>query len=218
MINLLLADDHTIITEGVSNLLAGEEGIHICKTCKNGQEVLNYLEGNHDDVDLLLLDIDMPVMNGFECAEAVISQFPEVPIAMLTMHQEKGMIKRFIDLGTKGYFLKTISRSELILAIKRIHDGGEYFPSDVTKSLLQDNAESHSIKSVELNPILKELSIREREITIQIASGLSNKEIGNKLFISPRTVDTHRTNIMRKIGVNNVAGVVRFAFQNQLIS
>ncbi len=213
MIKILLADDHTLITEGISNLLEDQLDIIISGICSNGKEVIRSLEKS-TDVDLILLDIDMPIMNGLECAEELKSRFPSISVAMLTMHQEKAMIKRFIELGAKGYFLKTISKEELILAIHQIAKGGEYFTSEVTKSLISDDAPTPTLA---LNPLLKELSEREKEIIIQIASGLSNKEIGEKLFISPRTVDTHRTNLMKKLGVNNVAGVVRFAFQNGLI-
>ncbi len=212
MIRIILADDHTIITDGISDLLSGEDDIEIVAVCHNGQEVLDTLIKS--DPDILLLDIDMPVMNGFECAEAVLKMDSRVKIAMLTMHEEKALIKRFIEIGVKGYFLKTMGKEELLRALRRIDQGEDYFPSDVTKALLHEKAISPDITK---DPLLQELSDREIEIIRYVAKGNSNKEIADVLFISPRTVDTHRGNIMRKLDVHNVAGIIRFAFKNGLV-
>ncbi len=212
MIRIILCDDHKIITEGISDLLSNEEDIEIVAVCHNGQEVLDTLIKS--DPDILLLDIDMPVMNGFECAEAVIKKDSRVKIAMLTMHEEKALIKRFIEIGVKGYFLKTIGKEELLRALRLIADGEDYFPSDVTKALLHEKVISPNITK---DPLLNELSDRETEIIRYVAKGKSNKEIAEELYISPRTVDTHRSNIMRKLDVHNVAGIIRFAFLNGLV-
>ena len=212
MINLILADDHHLIIDGISKLLENEADINIVASCSNGKEVLEILPKT--TIDVLLLDLDMPVMNGLQCAESVKKQYPEVKIAILTMHQEKALIQRFIEFGVEGYFLKTIQKDELIHAIKTIAAGGNYFPSDVTKALLQ---KQNIIPDVTQSPLLKELTRRETEIVSLVAQGFSNNEIGKKLFISPRTADTHRTNIMRKLDLHNVAEIVRFAFQNKLI-
>jgi two-component system response regulator NreC len=212
MIRIILCDDHTIITDGISDLLSCEDDIEIVAVCHNGQEVMDTLIKS--DPDILLLDIDMPVMNGFECAEAVLKKDPRVKIAMLTMHDEKALIKRFIEIGVKGYFLKTIGKEELLRALRRIAEGEDYFPSDVTKALLREKALSPNITK---DPLLTELSERETEIIRYVAKGKSNKEIAEDLYISPRTVDTHRSNIMRKLDVHNVAGIIRFAFVNGLV-
>lgn len=214
MINILLANDHRIITEGISNLLADVPEINVVMACENGEEVLDRLQ--HLQIDIVLLDIDMPKMNGIECAEKVLEQYPKVKVAMLTMHKEKALIQKLLEMGVKGYFLKTIVKSELEHALKTIATGGEYFPSDVTKALLQK--QTVETTQTETSPLLQELSERECEIVTLIAAGFSTKEIGEKLFISHRTVDTHRTNIMRKLEVNNVAGLIRFAFKNGLAS
>ena len=214
MIEVLLADDHALITDGISNLLAEEDGISVVGICRNGKEVLSYLEKQSLTLpDVLLLDIDMPIMNGIECAKEVLSRFPSVHIGMLTMHAEKSLITEFMEMGVNGYLLKTIDKGELLKAVKDIAESKDYFTSDVTRALLKPETKSVPLNA---NPILKELSEREKEIISLIVEGFSNKEIGEKLFISHRTVDTHRTNIMKKLEVNNVAGVVRFAFQNGL--
>lgn len=211
MTRIILCDDHTIITDGISDLLSGEEDIDIVAVCHNGQEVLDQLLDA--DPDIVLLDIDMPIMNGFECAEVIMQRDPRIKIAMLTMHEEKAIIRRFIEIGVKGYFLKTIGKDELLRALRRISDGEDYFPSDVTKALLQEKKVTPDIS---LDPKLKNLSHREIEIIRHVAKGKSNKEVAEDLHISPRTVDTHRSNIMRKLDVHNVAGIIRFAFKNGL--
>jgi two-component system response regulator NreC len=212
MINLVLADDHHLIIDGISKLLEDETEINIVGCCCNGSEVLEILP--KINVDVLMLDLDMPVMNGLQCAEKVKKQYPEVKIAILTMHEEKALIQRFIEFGVNGYFLKTIQKNELVYAIKTIAGGGDYFPPDVTKALMQ---KQNIISDVSQSPLLKELTKREIEIVRLVAQGFSNNQIGKKLFISPRTADTHRTNIMRKLDLHNVAEIVRFAFQNKLI-
>ena len=212
MINLILADDHHLIIDGISKLLEDEADINIVGCCCNGNEVLEILP--KINVDVLMLDLDMPVMNGLQCAEIVKKQYPEVKIAILTMHQEKALIQRFIEFGVNGYFLKTIQKKELVRALKAIAGGRDYFPPDVTKALIQ---KQKFVTDLTQSPLLEELTNRELEIVRLVAQGFSNSEIGKKLFISPRTADTHRTNIMRKLDLHNVAEIVRFAFQNKLI-
>jgi len=212
MINLILADDHHLIIDGITRLLEDEVDINIVATCSNGKDVLEILP--KINVDVLLLDLDMPIMNGLQCAEIIKQKYPEVKIAILTMHQEKALIQKFIEFGVVGYFLKTIQKDELVYAIKTIADGGDYFPSDITKALLEKQS---IIPDITHSPLLKELTKREIEIIQLVSQGFFNIEIGKKLFISHRTVDTHRTNIMRKLDLHNVAEIVRFAFQNKLI-
>lgn len=156
-------------------------------------------------------------MDGIECAKKITSDFKDVKVAMLSMYQESSIIKSLIEIGVKGYMLKTIPSEELLQAIKNIYNGKEYFNSDVTKALLtEDSSSFHKYKKT--SPLVEDLTAREKEIIKYISQGLTNIQIGEKLFISPRTVDTHRTNIMRKIDVHNVASLIRFAFQNGLIS
>jgi len=212
MIKVILADDHHLIIEGISNLLANETDIVIVATCENGKEVMETLPKLTADV--VLLDLDMPEMDGLKCAELIKKHFPDVKIAILTMHQEKALIKKFIELGVNGYFFKTIKKDELIHAIKTIAAGGDYFPSDITKTLLQKQTITPDVTQSHL---LAKLTNREIEIIRLVSQGFSNKIIGEKLFVSPRTVDTHRTNIMRKLDLHNVAEIVRFAFRNKLI-
>ncbi|PWG04602.1 response regulator [Polaribacter aquimarinus] len=214
-IKILIADDHPLIAEGIKNTFDNQEDYQVVAVVNNGKEAIDFIEQHL--VDIALLDINMPIMDGIECAKKITSDFKDVKVAMLSMYQESSIIKSLIDIGVKGYMLKTIPSDELLLAIKNIYKGKEYFNADVTKALLSDDSSTfHKYKKT--SPIVEELTSREKEIIKYISQGLTNIQIGEKLFISPRTVDTHRTNIMRKIDVHNVASLIRFAFQNGLTS
>lgn len=212
MIKLLLADDHNIILDGLTQMFASNDNINVVSTANNGKEVLDKL--NLASFDVILLDINMPIMNGIECAQEVLKLNPNQKIIMLTMNEEKSIIEKMISVGVKGFLLKTTEKEELENAIKMVHTGKEYFSSSITKIMMSANTGSKPASNLE---ILSTLTEREIEIIKYIAEGFSSAEIGEKLFISPRTVETHRTNIMKKIEVNNVAGMVRFAFQNKLV-
>lgn len=211
MIKVVLADDHKIMLEGIANLLDSEEGIEVVATCSNGLEVIDFLENN--PTDLVLLDLDMPKMNGLECAEHLKENSPNLPIAILTMHEEKALIEKFITMGVNGYLLKTTDKGELVQAIRTMADGRDYFPSAIAKILVSPEKTSRYITQ---SPLLEKLTRRELEIIKHVASGASNKEIAEELHISSRTVDTHRTNLMAKLELKNTADLVRFAFQNKL--
>ena len=211
MIKILIADDHPLMANGIKSLFVDEKGIEVVATVCDGIEVLEILK--NIPIDVLLLDIDMPEMNGIDCAKIVKKDYPEVKIAILTMHEEKSLIKNLVKIGVNAYMLKTIPKSELLNAIDIIYGGGQFFNADITKALLSEN--ENIIQ--DQNPIVKTLTKREGEIIKLIAQGNTNSQIGDKLFISPKTADVHRTNIMRKLDVHNVVGLVRFAFQNGLI-
>ncbi|KGL61848.1 response regulator [Polaribacter sp. Hel1_85] len=214
-IKILIADDHPLIAEGIKNTFDNQTDYQVVAVVNNGKEALEFIEQHI--VDIALLDINMPIIDGIECAKKITSEFKDVKVAMLSMFQESSIIKSLIDIGVKGYMLKTIPSDELLLAIKNIYNGKEYFNADVTKALLSgDSASFHQYQKK--SPLLEELTSREKEIIKSISQGNTNTQIGEKLFISPRTVDTHRTNIMRKLDVHNVASLIRFAFQNGLTS
>lgn len=213
MIKLLLADDHNIILDGLTQMFSSETGIQVISTANNGVEVLEKLK--LVSYDIILLDINMPQMDGMQCAQEILKIAPSQKIIMLTMNEEKSIIEKMISVGVRGFLLKTTEKEELINAIKMVSSGKEYFSASITKILMTQKNDVEPTSNLSL---LSTLTEREIEIIKAIAEGLSSIEIGEKLFISPRTVETHRTNIIKKIEVKNVAGMVRFAFQNDLIS
>lgn len=212
-IRILIADDHPLIAEGIQNTFTDNDDFKVVQIVTNGKEALDAI--SEKIIDIVLLDINMPVMDGIECAKQIIQKYPEVKIAMLSMHQEASIIKNLIDIGVHGYMLKTIPSDELQTAIKTIYKGNNYFNADVTKALLSNNTSS-SISYQQKSPLFDELTNREKEIIKLVAQGNTNTQIGEELFISPRTVDTHRTNIMKKLDIHNVASLIRFAFKNGL--
>jgi two-component system response regulator NreC len=214
-IKILIADDHPLIADGIKNTFMNQSDFEVISIANNGKEVLDIVKSKA--VDIALLDINMPEMDGIQCAKILIKDYPEIKVAILSMHQEASIIKELIGIGIKGYMLKTIPADELLMAVKRIYKGQDYFTADVTKAILKnDNSVSTFVPLSQKSSLVAQLTQREIEIIQYLTQGLTNVQIGEKLFISPRTVDTHRTNIMKKINVHNVASLIRFAFQNGL--
>jgi len=205
-IRLILVDDHRIVLDGLKALLDDMEGFDCVATAENGQKALDLLKVF--DVDVVLMDIDMPVMNGMEATRIIKKEYPKVKVIALTQHSERGMAKQLLDCGADGYLLKNIAQDELASAIRKVHNGETVFSSEVAMTLASKAVEKNA------NGVEVELTEREIEILTLISEGLSSKQVGEKLFISPRTVDTHRTNLMNKLDIHNIAGLIRFALKN----
>ena len=211
MINLLLTDDHVIVRDGIKTLLKNEPEIQVVAEANNGQEAL--LQLSKHEIDIVLLDINMPGLDGLQASAIIKDKYPKVKIIALTMYQEMNMVESMFRNGAKAYLLKSCSREELISAIKGTHAGGEYVDES-----LRDNFENY------LNKPLKKLdhegpsiSRREKEVLQLISEEMTTPEIAQKLFISVTTVETHRKNMLKKLGVRNTAGLMRYAFEHSLI-
>ena len=207
-IRIIIADDHQIVIDGIRALIGKNPNFKIIGEAPNGNEVLDLLKYLHADV--ILMDLDMPVLNGLDTTEEVKKKYPKCKIIGLTMHSEPGMIRAMMESGADGYVLKTADREMLLEAIDKVLLDQKYFSPEVTETLVRNNQQTNSTAQDQK----ESLTDREEEILTLIAEGYSNKEIGERLFISHRTVDTHRTNIMRKIDARNIAGVIRYAIQN----
>jgi DNA-binding NarL/FixJ family response regulator len=205
-IRLIVVDDHRIVLDGLKSLLDDVDGFDCVATADNGQKALDLLKVF--EVDVILMDVDMPVMNGMEATRLIKKSYPKVKIISLTQHSERGMVKQLMECGSDGYLLKNIAQDELAVAIRKVYNGENVFSSEVALSLSGKVVEKNS------NGVDVELTEREIEILILISEGLSSKQVGEKLFISPRTVDTHRTNLMNKLDIHNIAGLIRFALKN----
>jgi DNA-binding NarL/FixJ family response regulator len=208
---ILLADDHQLILDGLNSLLKNREDILVAGEAKNGRDALSLVKLL--DPDIVLMDIDMPVMNGIEALKEIKKASPTTKVIILSMHEESGMIKSLMALGADGYLLKSCSQDELLGAISTVAKGQQYFSQGAVRSLLQMENSPNSAAQ-ELTELLTD---RETEVLQLIAEGFSNKEIGAKLFISHRTVDTHRTNLMKKLNVGNIAGLISFAIKKGLV-
>lgn len=208
-IKILLADDHHLVRKGFRALLEELDFVEIVGEAANGKEALALLR-NGAKPSIALLDYEMPLMNGLEAAEEIQRDYFGVKVIMLTMLQSKELIEEAVGKGVSGFLFKNTSIDELSNAIQRVAAGETYFSSDVTLTLLKPVHKPDA-------PLLALLSEREIEILKLVAQGFSSTEIGQKLFISPRTVDTHRNNIIQKLEVSGIAGLVQFAVRNKLV-
>ncbi len=217
MIRLFIADDHQLVIDGIKAMLADAPGVTITGEANNGKQAIDLLA--KIPADILVMDIDMPVLNGYDTAKILSSRYPDLKIIALTSYNEKAVIKKMLEAGASGYILKNVGREELIHALHQVASGQQYTSSEISLALLSEPAAN--VNSILPPPATGQpvdlLTERELEILKLIAQGFSNSEIGEKLFISPRTVDKHRTNIMEKIGVNNIAGLIRYAFREKIV-
>lgn len=204
---ILVVDDHAIVSDGLKSLLDGNPNYDVVASCSNGKEALEMLA--NVKIDIVLMDIDMPEMNGIEATKEIRKRYDELKVIILTMHDEKSMIKMMLDIGADGYLLKNSSKQELEEALRDVQEGKQHLSTQASTILQQKDGEG--------SELLAQLTEREIEILKLISEGFSNKEVGEKLFISHRTVDTHRTNLMQKLDVHNVAGLVRVAIQEGLV-
>ena len=208
-INLLLADDHQLVRKGFRALLEELKFVEIVGEAANGKEVISLLRSGVRP-QVALLDYEMPVMNGLEATVEIRRDYFGVKVIMLTMLQSKELVQEAVEKGVSGFLFKNTSLDELSDAIRRVAAGDTYFSSEVALTLLKSAPNPDS-------PLLALLSERETEILKLVAQGLSSAEIGRQLFISPRTVDTHRNNIIHKLDVPGIAGLVQFAVRNKLL-
>lgn len=215
-IKVLLVDDHKIFREGVTLLLKEQDGIEVIGQASSGKEVKHKL--NELRVDLVLLDINMPEMNGIEIAQYMIKYFPHIRILVFSSFDESHYIEKMIKIGVSGYILKTVGAEELLMAIKVIGSGNSYY-CQVVSDRIRKRFTGNSYRSPERTTSKPDHTLTEREMEILrlVAQGLTNIEIGERLFISYRTVDTHRRNLLHKLGLRNSIEMVRYAFQHKLL-
>ncbi|MGE3800491.1 MAG: response regulator [Candidatus Kapaibacterium sp.] len=208
-VKILLADDHKLFLEGVRELLQHVNWIEIVGTASNGEDVLRKLQSHY--VDIIILDIQMPLMNGIKVAEQIRERNHNVKIIVVSMYGERLFVEQMIRLGVDGYLLKNTTPEELVAAIVAVKEGRKYFAHDVTALILGE-----SVEIAPADPVTA-LTRRELQILRLVAKGYSGPEIAREFSLSVQTVSTHRKNIMQKLNVNNTASLVRYALTNQLI-
>ncbi|MGF1670571.1 MAG: response regulator [Balneolaceae bacterium] len=211
-IQILLVDDHKIVRDGLKMMIRSHPGIEVIGEAENGREAL--LKLKNSEVDLVIMDINMPEMNGVEATKNISSDFPDIKVLALTMSDDDQHIRQMIQAGASGYILKSSGRNELTMAIENIMEGKHYFSDEATKSIMMDLVTNKG-KPHTVDPDVH-ITDREMEILGLILKELTNNEIAEKLFISPRTVDAHRRNLLQKTGSRNTAGLVRFAMKQNL--
>lgn len=210
-IRIALADDHAVFRSGLRALLEKEGGFEIAGEAGNGFDAIRLIEESR--VDVLLLDVSLPGLPGPRVAEAVLGRKPDLPIVVLTMHEDEYYVQELFRIGVRGYVLKKSTGSDLIQAIRRVVNGQTYVDPAVAGHVVS----GYVGRREEVGSRLGMLSQREREVCGLLALGHTNAEIGEQLAISERTVETHRANIMSKLELKTRAELVRFAIDNGLV-
>jgi len=204
-LHVLIADDHQLFLDGLRMLLSTTDQFDVVVEANNGRQALEAMSGTK--VDLAVLDINMPELDGIDTAKSIRDNYPNVRILMLTMYNHDTFIKRLMRAGVDGYILKENSQKELLAALETIASGKKYFAPEVTQAVM--DSFNPSIKKTGLDKV--SLTKREMEVLQLVTQELTAQEIADRLFVSQSTVITHRKNIMRKLDARNTAGMVRIA-------
>lgn len=205
-IKVVVVDDHPLVIEGLRSSMSEDNTIDVINCFENALDLFVFLKRSVTNV--VVLDINLPDMNGVEICEKITKKYPHVKVLGLSTYNDPSIIKQMVKNGAKGYLLKNVTSRELIGAIHQIHQGHSYFSSAIQKiladSIFDDNA-------------LPKLTRREKEILTLVAEGITTPQIAEKLIISPLTVETHRRNLIQKMGVTNAAQLVKMAIEQKLI-
>lgn len=208
-LKVYIADDHTLFRKAMVNLLRSFERITDVKDAENGKELLTLIK--YELPDVVIVDLQMPVMDGSETSAIILQKYPDVKIIILTMHDSNKFILHMMDLGVHAFLLKNTEPDELEKAIYAVADK-DFYHNDLVVAVLRRNVNE---KRMGQRPTFQaaELTEREKEILLLICQELTMKEIGLRLFLSENTVRNHRVNIMEKVGVNNIVGLVKYAYE-----
>lgn len=206
-VKIVLVDDHRIVLDGLVSLLESDPDFVILAALSSGEEALEFFR--KDQPDILLTDYSLPGISGLDLARQVKKDFPKTKVVALSMHDEAHLVRNILKEGVDGYLLKNIQQFELKNALKQVMLGMPYVSPEITKLLMHDL--NHPVEDASL------LTDREKDILRLIAKEYSNKQMAEKLFISERTVETHRKNIFRKTNTTSLVGLIKYAYANNLI-
>lgn len=215
-IRVLLVDDHTMLREGLSFLLSHVGGIQIVGGVSSGEEAVNSLKDYNPNV--ILMDIMMGGMTGIEATRWIKEQEPDMKVIIISSEVKKEFVSAGIKCGIDGYLPKDADKETLIEAIKAVSRGEKYFNKAITNLIFEDYYNSEKTGRKAKTKISVGLTKREHEVLEQVASGKSNQEVADTLFISVKTVETHKTNILEKLGLKNTAELVKYAIKNNIIT
>ncbi len=209
-IKIAITDDHQMVLEGVASMLIPLDEIDIVGTYDSAQATLDNI--GDDEPDVLLLDVNLPDINGIDLSKTLQKKYPELKIIALTNYEDITFVKRMLKNGVNGYLLKNTDRIELLKAVKAVLAGELFLQSDIQKKLLGQTS-----KKINDNGLKPNLTRREFDVLKAISEELTTQQISEKLFISPKTVETHRMNIMSKLGAKNSVGIIKIALEKELI-
>ncbi len=209
-IKLMIVDDHEIFRSGLAALLKGVNGFDIIAVAGNGEEAIELVQNQQPDV--IVMDVKMPILDGVGACLQMVNANPGVGVLALSWNQDRTEVVNMVRAGARGYMVKDAAPSELITAIKALAQGGSYFSKEVSVTLLGELENSNGKKNNGNGIHTTPLTVRELEILEFISNEYTNKEIADELFISPRTVETHRRNLIQKLKVKNTVGLVKYYF------
>lgn len=212
-ISVLLAEDHTILRKGLCSLLENEYGIEVIGEAENGREAIEKAEKLKPDI--VVLDISLPLLNGIEVAKQLRKNFPEIKVLILTMHTSDEFVFEVLNAGVKGYIIKKAAPDELVSAIHAISRGKSYFSPEISKMLMERKIETGQMQDGSIS--VKILTEREHEVLQLVSEGHSSREIAEMLFISIKTVENHRANMMEKLGLHNLTELIKYAISKGII-
>ncbi len=213
-IRVLLADDHTIVRQGISALLEISPEIEIVGEAGDGHEAMEL--ARKCPVDLILMDLDMPVMGGLEATRQICKEFPEIKVLILTQYDHKEHVLTILEAGAHGFLNKAAASSELLSAIRAVYRGDSYLSPSATKHLVESYQQE--AERTRKSDSYEQLTEREREVFRLLAEGHTAREIAATLVISPKTVDSHRSRLMNKLDLHNRAELIKYALRKKIIS
>jgi DNA-binding NarL/FixJ family response regulator len=211
---ILIADDHAMFVDGIKSIIETETDMNVVGRCYNGKSVIEFIK--NESVDIILLDVNLPDINGVEVCKEALKINPSLKVLAITMFNEESFIQEILNNGAKGYILKNTGRDELLKAIRTVSKGESYFSKEVTESIMKSlmNQRKASNKSVTEIP---KISRREKEVLKLIIEEFTTQEIADSLYISLKTVESHRASLLSKLNARNTAGLVRIAIEHKLL-
>ena len=211
---VLIADDHGVVRKGLRLLLEQYPELAVIGEAANGREAVTMAATLSPQI--VVLDVAMPILNGIEAAEQILKVNSKTGIIILTMHADESYLLRALNVGVKGYLLKESAEEDLLLAIRAVANGKPFFSRAINETLLEDYM--RMLKQQGLSDTFDLLTAREKEVLQLLAEGKTNKEVAQLLDVSPYTVESHRTNLMQKLGIHNTAEIVLYAVRKRLVS
>lgn len=211
-IKIIVADDHQLFREGLVNLLSNSEEIEIIAKAENGKDAIEKVAKHHPD--MIIMDIGMPLINGVEATQILHNQYPDLKVIALSMHADKNYIKGMLEAGALGYLLKNSTYDQLLDAIRTVYSGKKYLSEQITEVLI----DNYLGKDEVIPTKVPDLTEREFEILKLYAEGKSAMEIAKQLFVSTKTVGTHKQNIMEKLNLKSTVDMVKYAIKNGIVT
>ncbi|MEO9806570.1 MAG: response regulator transcription factor [Reichenbachiella sp.] len=211
--NILIVDDHQMFIDGIQSLLIGQDKYGISHEANNGNDALEILKNDAHNIDIVISDLSMPEMPGSELVKIVKEKYHEIKVLVLSMHNNRETVSEILMSEAEGYILKNTGKKELVIALDRITEGSTFYSKEVMSIMLEKVQKERRISEE-----TKHLTDRELEILQLIVQEFSSEEIANQLFISRRTVDTHRKHILKKTASKTIVGLIKFAFRNELVT